>query len=145
MTINNFSIENVGIYTLNMINSAGEKNYDFELKMLKKPGPPEQPIRCIANPDDSIEISWNPPKDDGGSPVSHFKIDVYDTVNRPRWTEISRVDGNRLSYVVSNSNPGVRYKFRVISINDFGESDPAISDSIICRKRLKNQIRLKGQ
>ncbi|XP_075679359.1 titin-like isoform X2 [Dermatophagoides pteronyssinus] len=137
LLIKNFSFEDAGIYTLHLINSAGERKYDFELRMLKRPGPPEQPIRCVPGGENSIELSWNPPKDDGGSSILFYLIEKYETRMGKEWIEVTQVNGNEFSHTIRHLIAGLRYKFRVSSINEFGISDPAMTESVLCRKILE--------
>ncbi|KAH7637606.1 hypothetical protein HUG17_8710 [Dermatophagoides farinae] len=137
LVVKNFSFEDAGIYTLHLINAAGERKYDFELRMLKRPGPPEQPIRCVPGGENSIELSWNPPKDDGGSPILFYLIEKYETKMGKEWIEVTRVNGNEFSHTIRHLIAGSRYRFRVSSINEFGTSDPAMTESVVCRKILE--------
>lgn len=137
LKIKNFHLEDSGIYTLHLINSAGERKYDFELRLVKKPGPPEQPIRCIINNDNSVELSWNPPKDDGGSPILYYLIELCETKYGKEWNEVAKVTGNQFTYTVRNLHSGSRYRFRISSINEFGTSDPALTESVLCKKILE--------
>lgn len=132
LSINNFTIEDAGIYTLHLMNSAGECKYDFEVKMLNRPGPPGMPIRCTNTDDHSVEVSWNPPKDDGGSPIQYYLIELCET-KFSQWKEIAQVTANHFSHKVYDLMPDSKYRFRISSVNEYGTSDAAISDPIICK------------
>ena len=132
LTIESVSIENSGIYTLQLVNSASETKYDFEVKMLNRPGPPDEPIRCSNSDDYSIELSWNPPKDDGGSPILFYLIEASEIKNH-EWIEVDQVTANNFSHRMYEFKSGVKYRFRISSINEFGTSEPAFSETIICK------------
>lgn len=102
--------------------------------MLNRPGPPEKPIRCIITSDNTVELSWNPPKDDGGSPIQFYLIEVCETKFGKEWKEVTQVNGNTFTYKVPYLTSGSRYQFRITSINEFGKSDPATTESILYKK-----------
>lgn len=132
LTIDEVSIEDSGIYTLHLINSGGEVKYDFEVKMLSRPGPPDNPIRCANCDDHSIELSWNPPKDDGGSPILFYLIESCETKSL-QWREVKQVTANNLSHRMYDLKSQAKYRFRISSINEFGTSESALSEPIICK------------
>lgn len=132
LSIENVAIEDAGIYTLRLVNSAGESKYDFEVKMLNRPGPPDVPIRCTNCDDNSVEVSWNPPKDDGGSPILFYKIEACQT-KLQQWEELTQVTADNFSYKVFELLADGKYRFRISSINEFGVSEPVVSEPIICK------------
>lgn len=132
LKIDKVSIEDSGIYSLKLVNSAGEAQYDFEVKLLNRPGPPDLPIRCTNCDDYSIELSWNPPKDDGGSPIQFYQIESCET-KFLEWQQITQVTANNFTYNIYNLMPDAKYRFRICSINEFGASDYVLSEPIICK------------
>ena len=127
------TIEHSGIYTLVLTNSAGEAKYDFEVKMLNRPGPPELPIRVTNTDDHSVEVSWSPPKDDGGSPITFYRVELCETKRASEWRELTTLTANHFSHKIFDLISGSRYRFRVCSLNEFGVSDPSLSEPIVCR------------
>ena len=54
-----------------------------------KPGKPEGPLKVSGVTADSCKLTWEPPKDCGGSPVTHYvveKMDVADGV----WKKVTK-------------------------------------------------------
>jgi hypothetical protein len=76
----------------------------------------------------SAELSWKPPKSDGGSKLTKYRIEMKDT-RRSYWNKVEEVKPNITSYTVSNLTTDNEYVFRVIAINEEGESPPLTSEA----------------
>lgn len=75
-------------------------------------------------------MTWKPPTSDGGKPVKNYIIE-YKDLRRTTWIKSGSVPGDVLTYKAEKLNEGNDYKFRVIAVNDEGESQPLESmDSI---------------
>lgn len=64
-----------GQYKIRVKNDSGQDEGTFQVVVLDTPGAPEGPLNYDEIQANSVDISWNPPKDDGGSPitwVTHF-------------------------------------------------------------------------
>ncbi|KAH9498302.1 hypothetical protein Btru_006487 [Bulinus truncatus] len=88
-----------------------------------KPSKPEGPISFSALDADSVTLTWRPPTSDGGKPVKKYIIEYRD-VRRTTWIKSGDVPGEVLTYRAEKLNEGNEYKFRVIAVNDEGESQP---------------------
>lgn len=86
----------------------------------KPNGPEEVTVNEVrAN---SCTVEWTPPKNDGGSPVTGYAVEMRDE-STGLWTPVAgNVKGN--SVEASNLIEGHRYTFRVSAINDLGRSEP---------------------
>ena len=67
------------------------------------------------------KIKWNPPKDDGGTPIDHFEVEKFDP-ETGIWMPAGRSDKPEIE--VNNLTPGHEYKFRVKAVNAEGPSEP---------------------
>jgi titin len=139
INIKTIKFEDSGTYKLKVSNEAGDNEYNFVLKILDRPGPPDEPIRCINIESDCIELSWKPPKDDGGSQVLRYLIEKCDLKNKI-WKEVNKIDANLLTYRVDKLVSDTEYMFRISAINEFGTSDATLSDSILCKSPFGKQI-----
>jgi len=72
---------------------------------------------------DEINITWAVPKDDGGFPITGYKIDMLD-IQTNNWIEITFIEGFEPRCTLSNILYGIMYRFRVIAYNDAGPSEP---------------------
>uniref|UniRef100_A0A8U7MI33 Uncharacterized protein n=1 Tax=Corvus moneduloides TaxID=1196302 RepID=A0A8U7MI33_CORMO len=72
LTIKEACREDVGSYLVKLTNSAGEAAETLNIVVLDKPGPPTGPVKVDEVTADSITISWEPPKYDGGSSINNY-------------------------------------------------------------------------
>ena len=88
-------------------------------------GPPSPPIHPLIGKvlsRDSVELSWQLPEDDGGSPITGYLIEKRD-VSRTMWARVEKIDGSTLKLLVKNLNEGSELFFRVSAINKQGQSE----------------------
>lgn len=78
ITIHSAEGPDSGVYTLELKNPAGSASYDFKLRVLDKPSPPES-IQFPETAGDHITLSWQPPLDDGGSPLTKYIVERCET------------------------------------------------------------------
>jgi hypothetical protein len=93
---------------------------------------PEGPMEITEIRPDSCVLTWKPPKNDGGSPISNYIIEKFDT-KKGDWQKVSsfcRVP----FYEVTGLNEGSEYKFRVSAENAYGQSQPLESEKPIIAK-----------
>ena len=78
----------------------------------------------VANPGiRKVSLTWQPPKDDRGSPVNRYL--VYSAVN-PNGFDLGSNNGLGTSRTVDGLEDNTTYWFKVVAINDVGEGDPTI-------------------
>lgn len=86
------------------------------------PGPPTHPLIGKILSRDSVELSWQPPQEDGGSPITEYLVEKRD-VQRSMWSRVEKTDGTTLKLLVKNLDEGKEFFFRVFAINKHGQSD----------------------
>ena len=97
------------------------------------PSPPQQ-VSVSEIFSDSCLLSWSPPEDDGGSPVTHYVIERKHLDSKDSWTEVGEVKADIKSYKVENLQEKNKYRFRVRALNKIGMSDPAeLSDTVTAK------------
>ena len=98
-----------------------------------KPSAPEGPLEAIDTRPDSITLEWKPPKDNGGS-----KIEKYVLEKKPRggkWQKCTGTIGpNDTQATAKNLDDGEEYDFRVMAVNENGESEPLVTSGPIKAK-----------
>ena len=87
------------------------------------PDMPEGPLEVKDIQKDSMSLSWQPPKSDGGSPITGYTVEKREP-NRNMWTPVQRLNGDVTSCVADKLLDGKDYLFRVVAENKKGSSKP---------------------
>lgn len=88
-----------------------------------KPSPPlDLAVKDVFK--DKCTLTWKEPSSDGGTPITHYVIEMMDMDKRGQWQEVGSFNADQLSRVVSDLQEGKRYKFRVKAGNKIGLSEP---------------------
>lgn len=78
----------------------------------------------------SADLEWKPPKDDGGCPITKYLIE-YKPVTRTTWSKAGSVNGNTTTFTALDLIEGTEYLFHVIAVNDQGQSPPLEAEAAI--------------
>jgi titin len=73
-------------------------------------------------------LSWQPPLDDGGSPITRYILESRDTGSRD-WKPLTDLPAKNNEYVVKDLVEGEEYEFRIMAENSVGRSKPVEIDS----------------
>lgn len=87
------------------------------------PSAPQGPLRAADITKDSITLSWQPPKDDGGSPLTSYVLDKLD-LQWGGWKRATKVPPNATSTTLTGLIKGHDYNFRIYAENKVGVSEP---------------------
>lgn len=87
------------------------------------PGKCIGPIAVTDVQRNSISIKWEPPKDDGGSPVTGYTVEKREA-SSSLWTKVSKVDEFTTQLKVGNLTEKTEYYFRVTAENKIGKGPP---------------------
>lgn len=79
----------------------------------------------------SVTLKWRPPKDDGGSEITHYAVEKQD-LETGRWLPAGESVSPYMR--VDNLAEGHDYKFRVVAVNKQGESLPLTTSESITVK-----------
>lgn len=80
----------------------------------------------------SVALAWSRPKDDGGSAINGYFIE-YKAVTAETWSRHETKITSTM-FTLPGLNPDTDYQFRIVAVNDIGESEAgAISDSVTCK------------
>lgn len=92
---------------------------------------PEKPVGPLSVKNlgsDSVTLAWKAPKDDGGNPITGYKIQV--SQDNADWSDLDTLDKFSKEYTAKNLKEGKDYKFRVCAINKVGTGQPLESEVI---------------
>jgi len=73
---------------------------------------------------DSCSLSWRPPEQDGGSPITGYHVERSTTGKTARWIRISTKAVADTKYEVKELVEGNEYQFRVSAENKAGIGPP---------------------
>ncbi|XP_071479592.1 twitchin-like [Diadema antillarum] len=109
-----------GTYTVTVSNPFGTEKASAEVTVIDKPSPPQKPLEIKDVFSESLTLTWNPPEDDGGMPLSNYIIEKRD-VRRSGWSVINDTTRDT-TYKVTRLVEGTEYMFRVAAENAEGTS-----------------------
>ena len=104
--------------------------------------PPSQPIGPLEFSDithDSVSLSWQPPEDDGGCPITGYLVEYHDA-RRTTWMKAASVKADATSFRMSDLVEGNDYYFRVSAINAEGSSKPLESKETVTPQRIMGNL-----
>jgi serine/threonine protein kinase/predicted phage tail protein len=113
-----------GQYRLQLKNPSGFDTATINVKVLDRPGKPEN-LRADEFAGDALTLYWQPPKDNGGADITNYIVEKKEA-RSPTWSKVS-------SYVtvpfirIRNLTLGKDYEFRVMAENQYGQSEPAVT------------------
>ncbi len=111
-------------YYVTAVNSVGESDKSNEVNAtpLKKLFSPSAPQNLKANAGNGyVELSWNPPSNDGGATITVYKI--YRGTSMGTEQLIAEVNGTQTWYNDTTVKNGITYYYYVTAVNSVGESD----------------------
>lgn len=105
---------------------------------------PPRNLEILDYDQESADLKWNPPRDNGGAEITGYLIEKKD--NFGKWVRAHEVPGNQTKCTVPKLSEGKMYEFRVRAINAAGESSPSNEvGPITCKARnLKPKINRKA-
>ncbi|KAE9421213.1 hypothetical protein Angca_004091, partial [Angiostrongylus cantonensis] len=119
-----------GKYKIVATNENGRDEAEVNVCVLDIPGAPEGPLTVKDITKDGCSLRWNPPEDDGGSPITNYIVEKQE--DGGRWIPCGETADTSLK--VGKLNEGHEYKFRVKAVNRQGVSAPLQTDHAIVAK-----------
>lgn len=92
----------------------------------------------------SVTLTWKPPERDGGSPIKGYIIQIQDE-GKSDWVRVNDPESLHptTEFTVPNLRALKRHRFRVIAVNDIGESDPSPRTSEVLVEDIQRESVLK--
>uniref|UniRef100_A0A8C7JY45 Neural cell adhesion molecule L1-like n=1 Tax=Oncorhynchus kisutch TaxID=8019 RepID=A0A8C7JY45_ONCKI len=126
LIVANVQTEDEGVYTCEVITNLDRVEASGSIIIVDRPDPPTQ-LQVSDPKDRNVTLSWTA-GDDHNSPCLWVEFEDGDSKERG-WEELKRVSGTHESVTIS-LQPYVSYRFRVISINNIGKSDPSMPSDL---------------
>lgn len=123
LVIRNASRKDSGMYTVTAENINGNDEAEVKVIVLDKPGIPIGPLKVSDVHANGATLNWNPPHDDGGTPIENYVVEKMDEATG-RWLPAGETIGNETSLALTDLTPHHKYKFRVRAQNKQGKSEP---------------------
>ncbi|XP_059095455.1 twitchin-like [Tigriopus californicus] len=120
-----------GKYTLKAKNQHGEDKATVDVEIFGRPEIPQGSLEVSNVTKKTCLLSWKPPKDDGGAPITTYEIERMETTSE-QWLPVGKTKGT--SFEVKNLGEGKEYKFLVRAVNKFGDSPDLILEESITAK-----------
>ncbi|MEM3396043.1 MAG: fibronectin type III domain-containing protein [Thermoplasmata archaeon] len=116
----NVSLSNTYFYKVTAINPQGESNFSNEINVtVKPPQPPTKPLNLrITATYAKVSLVWDPPADDGGTPITNYKIYKGNTSGNE--TLLATI-ANITHYTDNTVAIWTEYFYQVSAINSAGE------------------------
>ncbi|KAL7668242.1 hypothetical protein ACOME3_008952 [Neoechinorhynchus agilis] len=116
-----------GTYSIIASNNIGTSQLDVKIHVtgtqelhIEPPKAPTGPIKITRVTNNSCSITWQPPIDDGGRPITGYIVEKLDE-SLGEWIAVGQCAEGR--YTVPELDEGKRYKFRVKAISQAGQGN----------------------
>ena len=110
-------------YRVSASNSAGRGPVSNAASARTTGSRPTAPYDLVAVPNgpNRVDLTWSAPDDDGGSPITGYRIEA--SRNDDAWTNLEESTESRSTkYSHTGLTPGDEWRYRVYAINAIGES-----------------------
>ncbi|XP_054161595.1 twitchin-like isoform X2 [Oppia nitens] len=124
--------EDSGKYGVKLTNTEGSDSSFCKVLVVDVPGVPQGPLEVSDVTPETCSLTWKPPLDDGGSPITNYIIEKQDQTTK-QWIKVSAFV-RKCHYEVIGLEPNKVYHFRVSAENQYGVSKPLETDRPITAK-----------
>ncbi|XP_053263265.1 neuronal cell adhesion molecule isoform X12 [Podarcis raffonei] len=123
LTIMNVTDKDGGTYTCIANTTLDSVSASAVLTVVDRPDPPFD-LELTDHQERTVQLTWIP-GNDNNSPITKFVIEYEDAMREPGiWNYLTEISGI-LTTVHLKLSPYVNYSFRVIAVNDIGNSQPS--------------------
>ncbi|CAN7939459.1 unnamed protein product [Ixodes hexagonus] len=130
-----------GTYTLEATNEHGSDEFSVAVMITGEPEPPEGKPQVTSVDWNSCTLSWNPPANDGGSPVSSYIIERRQMDNE-LWMKATTAHQEHCT--IYGLVEGGKYSFRVRAVTVYGTSKASQSSDPVTLLRLGLESRAES-
>ena len=91
------------------------------------PSAPQGPLEATETTPTAITLQWKPPKDDGGSKIQKYVLEKKPKGSN-KWQHVPvNIAPDETEATARNLDEGQEYDFRVMAVNQNGESEPLVT------------------
>ena len=98
------------------------------------PGPPRGPLEVSGMTKTSFTIKWQPPENDGGTPITEYIVEMKEE-SKKSWQKIGSTKHETTQLSVSDLQTDVPYNFRITAKNNVGTGPPYVAEEPISAGR----------
>ncbi|XP_017494185.1 PREDICTED: twitchin-like, partial [Rhagoletis zephyria] len=122
--------EDGGTYTLKLTNPIGSDAASCRVLVVDVPGKPQGPFEASDTTPETMSLSWRPPLDDGGSPITNYVLEKQDQAGSKQWVKCSAFIRS-CHFEVMGLEANHLYHFRVRAENQYGGGEAIQTDKPI--------------
>jgi len=132
LTINKAQRKDSGKYQIDAENCVGKTNAQFDVNIMSVPSICGGPLEILGVTNSTIDISWNKPADDGGTPLTSYIVEKRDA-RKATWSLALKLEPQHTLATITGLENRHEYFLRVRAENKLGEGpdletkDPAMS------------------
>uniref|UniRef100_A0A3Q3JDW0 Titin n=1 Tax=Monopterus albus TaxID=43700 RepID=A0A3Q3JDW0_MONAL len=142
VTVRGAKKEDAGQYTLVLDNRLVKNYFDINVITVGPPSAPVGPIRFDEIKAQSIIISWDTPKEDGGGEITCYSVEKRET-SLANWKMVCS-SVVKTTFKIPNLVMGNEYQFRVRAENKYGVSEPLNSSDIVAHSKCYQVLTLRA-
>jgi len=129
LSVKSAVMADAGSYCVTLTNPSGADSLTANVRVVDKPGPPQGPIVPSDQTPDSMVLTWKPPKEEGGAPVTNYIVEMKDEAVGV-WKKVTNFARYPRAEVY-NLTPDHKYSFRVFAENIYGTGEPLETEEAI--------------
>lgn len=112
----------VQVHTVGRFPSA---SHVLTVRAAVAPSPPTDVVATLPSGEPAVSLSWSPPLDDGGTPVTGYRVDRR--VGAGAWTGLANLAAAQLSFVDRTAPLESAPSYRVLAFNTLRAGAPALA------------------
>ncbi|KAL7064324.1 hypothetical protein AAHC03_04779 [Spirometra sp. Aus1] len=121
-----------GPYTLEISNNSGTTSVPLSLRILGPPDSCQGPLVASDTTPYSTRLTWRPPRNDGGSKVTHYVVERQE-VGKDNWVTVQSACTTP-TCEIQGLQELASYNFRVAPVNDVGQGDWLVTSTPVVAK-----------
>ncbi|XP_036611419.1 immunoglobulin-like and fibronectin type III domain-containing protein 1 [Trichosurus vulpecula] len=119
-----------GKYTVQLKNAGGSVDARLTLEVIDKPQHPQGPLKVQYCKGAGINLSWQPPRDDGGRALLTYVVERQQA-GRTTWLKLGETPGNVTTFSDTQVEEGKKYTFRVRAVTSEGSGEALMSEELL--------------
>nr|XP_020858683.1 immunoglobulin-like and fibronectin type III domain-containing protein 1 isoform X1 [Phascolarctos cinereus] len=130
LCLSSASRKDSGQYSVRLRNAGGSVEAQLTLEVIDKPQHPQGPLKVQYCRGAGINLSWQPPRDDGGRAVLTYTVERQQA-GRTTWLKLGETPGNVTTFSDARVEEGKKYSFRVRAVTSEGSGEALVSEELL--------------